>query len=853
MTNVEVVELLSEHKTDLNATSVLLKDGYIYVGTNGGALVIYEITLQNKLSEKRRIPNLVNGSIESIMGIEDAFVVLSNGSVSIFDTTTISLQETLPFKQISHISSYKSKKSSYLAISTKFMIIVYIWTGDQFEVIKQYKLQDKIITFEIITEELIIAASNSQFYSLRPSSPFEPKRIQFHSQYSFFNQQTSIIPSGNEVLLAKGSHASKIGLYDVVDFKGTHWDFNPQSIEFISPFLLLFTGNHVRFMDFANLKIYQTLPIAKVSLFHSQGEKIVFTSRDSILLYQFGPLEKIINVLEKENLQQAIELVQQLNISQYADKSLKLRSLEIESGIQLFNSKRYAAAIRKFSEFMAPPMKVISLFPSYISGKASPGKSANHEDEDDTHDFDPMAIQLLTHYLSDIRRKFNKVLVAEGNEIDYHDSKLTPSAFTEDKYSLDEIRTLIDSTLFRCYTEMNSGLIGSLVRVDNYCDTDLVVSTFKSKNMINELIDFYYKKELHEEALELLVKLSKDSNLPDLVVKYLQKLKNDNLGLVLKYADWPISIMESYGIEIFLNSQYAESFNKKQVIDYLASKSQNLERIYLEYIIVELGDETRVFNTRLVEIYYECLKHEDDKQDSIYYKKLYTFLQSGNYDASQVLKMVPNDEHDHLRLLKTFILKRLGHHEEALKILVLEIHDSKSAIHYINELFSKDTKLGTKYFLRLITLFWKNDDKASILQLLSTSKDSNIPLVDILKTLPPDFKVFEIEQVLIKSLRLQQRFNSFSNLSKNLRVVENVKIEEQLLDLQKQKVEVISNETKCQVCRSFLANSVLSRFPDGTLVHFGCAKAYESLKDSENKNIKLKTIKLKDYTIHNVV
>ncbi|CAM9016332.1 unnamed protein product [Wickerhamomyces anomalus] len=809
MTNVEVVGLLSEHKTDFNATSVLLKDGYIYVGTNDGALVIYEITLQNKLSEKRRIPNLVNGSIESIMGIEDAFVVLSNGSVSIFDTTTISLQETLPFKQISHISSYKSKKSSYLAISTKFMIIVYIWTGDQFELLQIH---------------------NSIHYG--HLHLLNPKRIQFHSQYSFFNQQTSIIPSGNEVLLAKGSHASKIGLYDVVDFKGTHWDFNPHSIEFISPFLLLFTGNHVRFMDFANLKIYQTLPISKVSLFHSQGEKIVFTSRDSILLYQFGPLEKIINVLEKENLQQAIELVQQLNISQYADKSLKLRSLEIESGIQLFNSKRYAAAIRKFSEFIAPPMKVISLFPSYISGKASPGKSANHEDEDETHDFDPMAIQLLTHYLSDIRRKFNKVLVAEGNEIDYHDSKLTPSAFTEDKYSLDEIRTLIDSTLFRCYTEMNSGLIGSLVRVDNYCDTDL---------------------SLHEEALELLVKLSKDSNLPDLVVKYLQKLKNDNLGLVLKYADWPISIMESYGIEIFLNSQYAESFNRKQVIDYLASKSQNLERIYLEYIIVELGDETRVFNTRLVEIYYKCLKHEDDKRDSIYYKKLYTFLQSGNYDAAQVLKMVPNDEHDHLKLLKTFILKRLGHHEEALKILVLEIHDSKSAIHYINELFSKDTKLGTKYFLRLITLFWKNDDKASILQLLSTSKDSNIPLVDILKTLPPDFKVFEIEQVLIKSLRLQQRFNSFSNLSKNLRVVENVKVEEKLLDLQKQKVEVISNETKCQVCRSFLANSVLSRFPDGTLVHFGCAKAYESLKDSENKNIKLKTIKLKDYTIHNVV
>lgn len=853
MGNSEVVELLSEHKTDFTATSVLLEGNHVYVGTNDGTLCIYEISEENKLKKKTQIPNVINGSIDDILLVGDVFVLLSDGFVSTFDTTTISLQETLPFKQISHITSYISKNStSYFAISTKYMIIMYIWTGDQLEVIRQYKLQDKIVTFEIVTEELIIAASNSQFYSLRPSTPHEPKKIHFHTQYSFFNQQTSIIPNGNQVLLAKGAHASKIGLFDTVDSNSIHWEINPRSVKFISPFLLLISGNHISFVDFENLKSYQLLKIPKVSLFHSKGDKIVFTSKDSIFLYQFHTFENIVEAVEKNDLQQAIELVTQLVIPQYPAKLLKLRSLEIERGIQLFESQNYSAAIKKFSEFIAPPMKVINLYPSYISGVESKVRHVGKQNHDDSYEFDRKAIQLLTHYLTDIRRKLNKTLGAEKKELEYHGLKLTPSSFTEDKYSVDDIRTAIDTTLFRCYTELNSGLIGSLVRVDNFCDTDLVVTTFKNKNMINELIDFYFKKGLHEQALGLLVELSKDSQVPDLVVRYLQKLKNEHLDLILKYADWPISLMESYGIEIFLNSQYSEALNRQKVIKYLSLKSQNLERIYLEYIIVELGDKTKSFNTRLVQIYYDCLKRDEYKQDSIFYKKLYTFLQSGNYDASQALKLAPNDK-DHLKLLYTFILKKLGRHEEVLKMLTLEIRDPNFAIYYVNELFSEGFELGTKFFLRLITLFWQNNDKSSILKLLSTCKDSNIPLVDILKSLPPDFKIFEIEQVLIKSLRLQQKLTNFSNLSKNLRVVENVKVEEKLLGLQNQKVEVIANETRCQVCGSFLANSVLSRFPDGVVVHFGCAKAYQNQVDDRARNLKLKTIRIKDYTIHNVV
>jgi len=776
--------------------------------------------------------------------------------VSVFDTTTFSLQETLPFKQISHMTTYISPiGASYFAISTKFMVIVYTWEDDQLEVIKQYKLNDKIVTFEIINEDLIIASSKSQFYSLRPSSSNEPTKVDFHSQYSFFNQQTSIIPNGgNEVLLAKGSHASKIGIYNTIKSNPIHWDINPHSIKFIPPFLMLFSGNHVRLLDFDKLKVYQALKIPKVDQFHKDGDRMVFTSKDSIYLYKMSSFDKIVEDLKKDNLEKAIELVSQLNTAQFPERSLRLRSLEIEIGIQLFKAQNYHAAISKFSKFIAPPMKVISLYPSNISGIVSENVY-NKETEEQEPPIDQKAIQLLIHYLTDIRRKFNKVVNAEGHELEYLDSKLTPSSFTEDEYSIDDIRRAIDSALFRCYTETNSGLIGSLVRVDNYCDTDLVVNTFRSKKMINELIDFYYKKGLHEEALNLLVDLCQETQMaPDLVVKYLQKLKNDNLELILKYADWPISVMESYGIEIFLNSHYSETFNRQQVAKYLASKSRNLERIYLEYIIVELKDKSKLFNTRLVEIYYDCLKEENYKQDSIHYKKLYTFLQSGDYDPAQTLKIAETNKskESHLRLLETFILKKLNKHEEALKILVTDVDDSNMAIHYVNQLFLEDSKTATKYFLRLITLFWGNSDKSSILKLLSTSKDSNIPIVDILRNLPSEFKIHEIEHVLIKSLRLQQKLNSFSNLSKNLRAVENVKIEEKLMNLQNQKNEVIANETRCQVCHSYLANSVLSRFPDGNLVHFGCTKAYQQLIDDKNKIFKLKTMKLKDYAVNNV-
>lgn len=67
-----------------------------------------------------------------------------------------------------------------------------------------------------------------------------------------------------------------------------------------------------------------------------------------------------------------------------------------------------------------------------------------------------------------------------------------------------ETFTLVDTTLFRGYMFSQPSLIGSLLRIANFCDPDVVREKLLEKNRFNEIVDFFHGKRLHREALEIL-------------------------------------------------------------------------------------------------------------------------------------------------------------------------------------------------------------------------------------------------------------------------------------------------------------------------------------------------------------
>lgn len=113
----------------------------------------------------------------------------------------------------------------------------------------------------------------------------------------------------------------------------------------------------------------------------------------------------------------------------------------------------------------------------------------------------------LQRYLNaDGSLKVNETALSKAESADSDVSFwLYEQAASEDKaHQLWEIAKLVDTTLFRAYMYASPSLAGPLFRIDNFCDPDVVNEKLLEKDRYNDLVDFFYGKKLHHQALDLL-------------------------------------------------------------------------------------------------------------------------------------------------------------------------------------------------------------------------------------------------------------------------------------------------------------------------------------------------------------
>jgi hypothetical protein len=344
------------------------------------------------------------------------------------------------------------------------------------------------------------------------------------------------------------------------------------------------------------------------------------------------------------------------------------------------------------------------------------------------------AVRELQGYLADVRRRFQRFLNPDGTlkegslQTDGENDQFEESVrmllglskeyeISEFEEKLREAAKLVDTTLFRAHMYATPSLAGSLFRIANFCDPDVVMEKLEENGRHNELIDFYFGKKMHRRALELLRRFGQaeaegEDTAPQLrgpkrTVAYLQHLRPEMIDLILEFAEWPLRVDPDLGMEIFLtDTENAETLPRQRVADFLQGIDLTLAVRYLEHVIDELNDMSPDLHQRLLLLYLERLqkhkegklKFENEDDFSNWMNKFLAFLKSSSqYSPAKMLDHLPRDGESiypdanlpmSLTISKTdpdfyearaIAFSKMGQHRQALEIYVFKLKDPEKA------------------------------------------------------------------------------------------------------------------------------------------------------------------------------
>ncbi|QDS73785.1 hypothetical protein FKW77_005669 [Venturia effusa] len=422
-----------------------------------------------------------------------------------------------------------------------------------------------------------------------------------------------------------------------------------------------------------------------------------------------------------------------------------------------------------------------------------------------------------------------------------------------------EVAKLTDTTLFRAYMLARPGLAGSLFRLDNFCDPEVVNQKLYESGRYGDLIDFLHGKTLHREALEMLAKFGKgqadEEIAPDLLgpqrtVGYLQQLPPELIDLILEFAEWPIKTDPKLGMQVFLaDTENAETLPRHRVVDFLREIDNKLAVEYLEYIIYELNDGTPDFHQRLINFYLDRLKDgngfETEEERLDWRARLEKLLRtSTQYSGARLFTKLPATEPDFFEA-RAIVLSKMGNHKQALQIYVFQIEDYEKAEDYCNHqyLASTSTVPGTTPILSpandaedaepsiyhtLLSLYLTpppphKPNWAPALDLLS-KHGARLPASSTLDLIPPTLPVRDLESYFRGRIRSANSVMNEERIVARLMAVEEVAVRADLLLGKRNKCVKVTEERLCGVCHKRFGGSAIRVYPDGSVTHYGCLR-----------------------------
>jgi tetratricopeptide (TPR) repeat protein len=432
-----------------------------------------------------------------------------------------------------------------------------------------------------------------------------------------------------------------------------------------------------------------------------------------------------------------------------------------------------------------------------------------------------------------------------------------------------EVAKLVDTTLFRAYMLKQPRLIGSLFRINNFCDPLVVRDKLDETGRHAELIDFLHGKKLHREALEVLsrfgkndsdAEISEDLRGPQRTIGYLQQLPPELIDIILEFAEWPLKVNPDEGMQIFLaDTENAETLPRHRVLDFLQNIDNKLAVQYLEHIIFELNDLTPEFHQRLIDLYLDRLRSNkdgfaSDEERLDWRTRLEKILKaSAQYHRGRAFSRLPADDPDFYES-RAIVLSKMGNHKQALQIYVFQIQDYEKAEEYCNEQYLLSTKSSANttaassgagiltpstdvmedatsspsIYHTLLSLYLQPPTPHKpawppALDLLS-KHGARLPASSTLDIIPPTLPVLDLESYFRGRIRTANSSLNEERIVARLRGVEKARAEEKLVE-KRGKGFRIDEERLCGVCHKRFGGSAIRVWPDGRVTHYGCLRA----------------------------
>ncbi|KAL3457375.1 hypothetical protein BJX64DRAFT_280632 [Aspergillus heterothallicus] len=488
-----------------------------------------------------------------------------------------------------------------------------------------------------------------------------------------------------------------------------------------------------------------------------------------------------------------------------------------------------------------------------------------------------LAVRELQAYLADVRRRFQRFLNPDGSlkisDLSANDAAndeytvsvmklLGVSIDNEDNYGekLREKARLVDTTLFRSHMYATPSLAGSLFRIANFCDPEVVMEKLEATGRHNDLIDFLYGKKMHRQALELLKKFgqadSEKETAPQLhgpqrMIAYLQHLPPDQIDLILEFADWPVREEPKLGMDIFLaDTENAETLPRAKVLDFLQNIDVKLAVQYLEHVTGELNDLTPDLHQRLVSLYLDrLLKRKSDgnafssEEDYLEWSgKFINILKSSDqYSPSKTLGRLDRADPEFFEA-RAILFSKMGQHRQALEIYVFKLENYDKAEEYCNHLHrTEDTPTpngpapeysalapsdeGPSIYLTLLSLYLTpphgyKPQYVPALDILA-KHGSRLPANSALDLIPESLPVKDLEFYFKGRMRAANTILNESRITANLLKVQNIKTRAQLLvgegtdgRSSRSRHVTVTEERVCGVCYKRIGGSVINVFPD---------------------------------------
>ncbi|KAI9832477.1 MAG: Vacuolar morphogenesis protein 6 [Phylliscum demangeonii] len=332
----------------------------------------------------------------------------------------------------------------------------------------------------------------------------------------------------------------------------------------------------------------------------------------------------------------------------------------------------------------------------------------------------PNAIRELYAFLADTRRRIQNYLGTDGCLKETSQDKaqvkktvmrtfvarLDKATDLDPEVVLRDAARLVDTTLFRAYLVERPARARSLFRIPNFCDPDVVNERLLQTGRYEDLVDFFYGKNLHRQALELLARFMQVDETedvpsalrgPEKTMAYLQGLSAKHIDLILEFVERPLLSDPKLGMEVFLaDTENAETLPRGRVLEFLQGLSPRFAFWYLEHIIQELNDTSPEYHQQLVNLYLTRLKEQNASGDADAWpfnssaertqwtEKMQSFLASSSsrYSTGKTFSLLPKDDPEFYEA-RAIILGKMGNHKQALEIYVFKIGDYTKAEVYI--------------------------------------------------------------------------------------------------------------------------------------------------------------------------